>query len=99
MITGPQCRAARALIELSRDRLAQFSGVDAEIIEYFERKLDTPSSEVITALQDALEKAGAQFIGENGGGPGVRLKFNRSETKRIANMENEGGIAAFDDVP
>jgi hypothetical protein len=31
---------------------------------------------VITAekLQQALEKAGAVFIPENGGGPGVRLK-------------------------
>jgi len=50
-------------------------------------------------LANALEKAGAQFIPENGGGVGVRLKFNRSETKRIANLENEGGPTASDEVP
>ncbi len=29
----------------------------------------------------------------------MRLKFNRSESKRIANMENEGGVVGYDDVP
>ncbi|MEJ5019864.1 helix-turn-helix transcriptional regulator [Ochrobactrum vermis] len=99
MITGPQCRAARALVEFSRERLAQLSGIDAQIIERFERKLGQPTDEQISGLADALEKAGAQFIPENGGGAGVRLKFNRSETRRIANLENEGGPTASDDVP
>ncbi len=98
-LTGPQCRAARALVELSREKLAQLSGVDATTIEQFERKLGTPPDEQIDRLRDALEKAGAQFIWENGGGIGARLKFNRSETKRIATLENEGGIIAADDVP
>lgn len=39
MITGPQCRAARALVELTRERLAQLSGINAETIEHFERKI------------------------------------------------------------
>ena len=39
------------------------------------------------------------FIPENGGGVGVRLKFNRSETKRLSILEGEGGVAADDDVP
>ncbi|MFQ0812844.1 hypothetical protein AVM02_11305 [Brucella anthropi] len=98
-ITGPQCRAARALVEISRDRLAQLSGIDAATIEQFERKLGKPSDAMIEALAEALGKAGAQFIPENGGGAGVRLKFSRSETRRIANLENEGGPTASDDVP
>jgi hypothetical protein len=28
----------------------------------------------VTALQKALESAGVEFIDENGGGPGVRLR-------------------------
>ncbi len=56
MITGPQCRAARALVEFSRDRLAQLSGIDAATIEQFERKLGTPSDEQTAALTEALEK-------------------------------------------
>lgn len=99
MITGPQCRAARALVEFSRDRLAQLSGIDSEVIENFERKIGTPTEEQNQALQDTLEKVGAQFIWENGGGLGVRLKFNRSESKRIASLENEGGVSGYDDVP
>ncbi|MGH7004676.1 MAG: XRE family transcriptional regulator [Alphaproteobacteria bacterium] len=99
MITGSQCRAARALVEYGRDRLATASGVSAEFIEMFERKLAKPSPEDTAALQSALEAAGAVFIDENGGGIGVRLKFNSSETKRIATLEGEGGIIASDDVP
>lgn len=99
MITGPQCKAARALIELSRERLASFSGISSDVIEAFERKLETPDNLVLEALEKALESAGAAFIPENGGGIGVRLKFTRSEAKRISLLESEGGIVAYDDVP
>lgn len=98
MITGPQCRAARALVELSRERLASLANVDSDTIEVFERKLGTPSDDDKLALKRTLEDSGAVFIEENGGGVGVRLKFNRSETRRIATLESEGGIAARDDV-
>lgn len=99
MITGPQCKAARALIELSRERLSSFSCIDASVIEMFERKLETPDNSVLEALQKALENAGAVFIPENGGGIGVRLKFTRSEAKRLSTLESEGGIVAYDEVP
>lgn len=99
MITGAQCRAARALVEWSRDNLASSSNVDALVIEEFEHKINTPDDEVCNALQIALENAGAVFIGENGGGIGVRLKLNRSEVRRIGVLENEGGIIGTDDVP
>ncbi|PSH61942.1 hypothetical protein CU103_21760 [Phyllobacterium sophorae] len=100
MITSSQCRAARALVEYSRQRLAISSGVSQEIIEMFERKLENATHEAIEALQAALEEAGAVFIPDNdSGGIGVRLKFNRSDTKRIATLESEGGIVAHDDVP
>ncbi len=99
MITGSQCRAARALIDFSRDRLATSSGVSVQTIVHFERKLDEPTDAEVSALQSALENAGAVFISDNGGGIGVRLKFTKSEAKRIAILENEGGIVAPDRVP
>lgn len=99
MITGAQCRAARALVEWTRDKLAKNSTVDALVIEEFERKIDLPADDVRNALQAVLEGAGAVFIGENGGGVGVRLKFNSSEVRRIGILENEGGIAGTDAVP
>ena len=97
-ITGAQCRAGRALAELSREILAKLSGVDAATIEHFERKVDKPQAADVDAIAAALEEAGIVFIDENGGGVGVRLKFTASEAKRIANLENEGGMVGLDDV-
>ena len=99
MITGTQCRAGRALSELSRDTLARLSGVDATVIEAFERRLAEPDAATVDAVERALEQAGVVFIPENGGGLGVRLKFTASETKRLGVLEGEGGLAAMDDVP
>lgn len=99
MITGSQCRAARALVEFSRERLAISAGVNVETLARFERKLAEPADGEVFALQSALENAGAVFISDNGGGIGVRLKFTKSEAKRIAILENEGGIVSPDRVP
>ncbi|SFU22662.1 hypothetical protein SAMN05518861_13828 [Mesorhizobium sp. YR577] len=99
MISGPQCRAARALVESSRELLAKRSGVTELIIEQFERSIELPGPAAVTSLQSALEDLGAVFISENGGGVGVRLKFSRTETKRISRLEGEGGIVASDEVP
>ncbi|OBZ94226.1 hypothetical protein ADU59_18170 [Pararhizobium polonicum] len=99
MITGSQCRAARALVDISRQLLATLSGVDEETIARFERKLETPAADIILSLQSALETAGAVFIPEGERGLGVQLKFTRSEARRLSNLENEGGLAADDEVP
>ncbi|MBZ9799076.1 XRE family transcriptional regulator [Mesorhizobium sp. ES1-4] len=99
MITGSQCRAARALVEVTRGKLSIRSGVDETVIHDFERKLQKPPEATIGELEVALQLLGAVFIGENGGGIGVRLKFTESEAKRIARLEGEGGIVANDRVP
>lgn len=99
MITGAQCRAARALVEFTRERLAILANVPASTIEEFERKIAKPDADVVRKLKSALQDAGAVFIPENGGGAGVRLKFKRADVERIATLENEGGIARLDDVP
>jgi hypothetical protein len=93
------CRAARALVEMTRERLSRVTGVDETTIEHFERKISIPEDAVILAIESALEEYGAVFIPENGGGIGVRLKFTKSETKRIGILESEGGVAGTDDVP
>lgn len=99
MITGPLCRAARALTEISRDQLAQASGVAAPSVMAFEHKVASLSDKEIALLQRSLEQFGAVFIAANGGGVGVRLKYNEGDAKRIARLEGEGGIVASDDVP
>ncbi|WP_146165038.1 helix-turn-helix domain-containing protein [Mycoplana dimorpha] len=68
MITGPQCRAARALVEVTRSKLALRSGIDESVIEGFERIIDEPAPDVIATLEKVLQELGAIFIEENGGG-------------------------------
>jgi len=99
MITGAQCRAARALVEITIGKLANRSGIDRRAIEKFEQKLDEPTQEEVRTLRESLEDLGAVFIDENGGGAGVRLKFTRSDTKQISRMVNEGGMPGMDTVP
>jgi hypothetical protein len=99
MITGSQCRAARALVEISRPMLAQHSGVGVDAIERFENIAGSLKRIEIRAIQDALEELGAVFIPENGSGYGVRLKFSNLEAAQIARFECEGGIVADDRVP
>lgn len=99
LFTGAQCRAARALTEVTREMLAERAGIDEQTIRSFERKLSEPGDVVRRKLQAALENFGALFMADDAhGGRGVRLKFSVSEAKRIASLENEGGPAAEDDV-
>ena len=100
MITGSLCKAARALVGVSRSKLAANSSVGTRTVELFERGISVPEDKAVAALQSALETLGAMFIPEEGShGAGVRLKFNRSITDRIGALENEGGLSAKDDVP
>lgn len=99
MITGSQCRAARALVEISRPMLSRRSGVDVRAIERFENNTGRPEVCEIEEIRNALEKLGAVFITENGSGYGVRLKFSNVDAEQIARLECEGGIVASDRVP
>lgn len=73
-MTPSQCRAARALVAMSQDRLAEASGVAKRTIASFENEDRQPYDRTLSALRAALEAAGVEFIEENGGGPGVRLR-------------------------
>jgi transcriptional regulator with XRE-family HTH domain len=69
-----QCRGARAMLELSREALARMSSVNERTISDFESGRRKPIPATLAAIRAALESAGVEFIDENGGGPGVRLK-------------------------
>ena len=98
-ITGPQCRAARALVQWSREELAADSGVGIEAITDLEMGRAVPSADVLNRLQTTLEEGGAVFIPESGaGGVGVRLKFNSRDVRAIRKWEGEGGHPGEDDV-
>ncbi|MCE8455317.1 helix-turn-helix domain-containing protein [Rhodovulum sulfidophilum] len=53
--------------------LAEAAGVSTNTITRLE-KGEALKPRTLEAIQSALESAGVEFIPENGGGPGVRLK-------------------------
>jgi len=53
--------------------LARKAGVTANTVTRIENGADAKQS-TMDRLQNALEAAGIEFIQENGGGPGVRLR-------------------------
>lgn len=74
MITSSQCRAARALLDWSQQRLAEESRIGNATIRNFEGGKSTPQHATLDVLKRALETAGVVFIDQNGNGPGVRLR-------------------------
>jgi transcriptional regulator with XRE-family HTH domain len=74
MIAPSQSRAARALINWSQSQLADASGVSVSTVRDFETSKRTPIGNNLAAIRAALEAAGVEFIAENGGGAGVRLR-------------------------
>jgi DNA-binding XRE family transcriptional regulator len=76
MFTSEQLRAARAMLRIEQRDLAEWSGVSVETIKRIERTPGMVSiyTSTMMAIQRALEEAGVEFIPENGGGPGVRLR-------------------------
>lgn len=73
-MTPAQCRAARALIGISQDELVAASGVAKGTVAAFELGQRQPYARTLAAIRSALEAAGVEFIEENGGGAGVRLR-------------------------
>lgn len=62
------------MVAISQDDLAAKSGVAKATIAAFELGQRQPYPRTIAAIRAALEAAGVEFIAENGGGPGVRLR-------------------------
>ena len=68
-----QIKMARAAVGWGVRELAKKAGVTANTVTRIENGADARQS-TIDRLQQALEAAGVEFIDENGGGPGVRLR-------------------------
>jgi hypothetical protein len=75
LITSAQIRAARALLDWSRQILSEHSGVGISALMRLESASGIPGGNIKTfeAVQKAFEKAGIEFIGTPEDRPGVRL--------------------------
>lgn len=74
MITAAQCRAARGLMNWTQDDLAKAAKVGIVTVRQFEAGNAEPRNSTLVVISQALEGAGVEFIPQNGGGPGVRLR-------------------------
>ena len=74
MVTPSQCRAARGLLDWSQQELADKAQIGVVTVRQLEAGMHQPRRATLDVVKRCLEAAGIEFIDENGGGPGVRLK-------------------------
>ena len=97
MLTREQCRGGRAMLDWSRGDIARESGLSERTITDFERGAREPHDNNKRAMREALERAGLEFIPENGGGAGIRFRERKNakpdEGLRPDQLtsENDGG--------
>ena len=76
-MNAAQCRMARAALQLGVRELAETARVSPTTITRVERG-EALYPRTLEAIRAALEAAGVEFIPQNGGGVGVRLKAGQS---------------------
>jgi transcriptional regulator with XRE-family HTH domain len=81
-VTSAQLRMARAAVNWTVRELAEATGLHRNTITNIEigRYAGDPKS--LEIIEFVLRKAGVEFIDENGGGPGVRLRKTQQRGKR-----------------
>ena len=77
--TPNQLKAARALVGWNQQQLAEASGAGVATIRVFEGGRSELQTGTATIILQALDAAGVEFIPENGGGAGVRLKKDQTK--------------------
>ena len=71
---------ARGALNWSVRDLAEAAGIHRNTVTNIETGRYAGDAETLAAILGALKRAGVDFIAENGGGPGVRLR--KRQTKR-----------------
>jgi transcriptional regulator with XRE-family HTH domain len=89
LITTRQVKAARALLGWSQSDLAHRSGVSEPTIARLESTEGELGGREGTAekIRKSIEAAGVQFIEENGGGLGVRLRKRQKQKKENPRLD------------
>ena len=82
MVTPAQCRAARGLLDWSQQELANKARIGVVTVRQLEAGVHEPRRATLDVVRRCFETAGIEFIDENGGGPGARLKKGRNKSGR-----------------
>ena len=61
-------------MDWSQAQLAEKAAVGVVTVRLFEAGAHTPRRATVEVIKRAFDAAGVEFIDENGGGPGVRLR-------------------------
>jgi len=73
-VTSAQVRMARAALNWSVRDLAEAAQIHRNTVTNIETGRYVGDAATLAAIVGALKRAGVEFIDENGGGPGVRLR-------------------------
>jgi transcriptional regulator with XRE-family HTH domain len=73
-VTSAQVRMARAALNWSVRDLAEAAQIHRNTVTNIETGRYAGDAATLAAIVSALKRAGVEFIDENGGGPGVRLR-------------------------
>jgi DNA-binding XRE family transcriptional regulator len=81
-VTSAQVRMARAALNWTVRDLAKSAGVHRNTVNNVEVGRYAGDPDTLEKIEKALATAGVQFIEENGGGPGVRLRKRQRPKKQ-----------------
>jgi DNA-binding transcriptional regulator YiaG len=74
-MTPEQCRAARAMLNWSQDKLAELAHISVITVRTFEGGKSKPQPSTMHLMRQAFEANGVEFT--NGDAPGVKLRRPR----------------------
>lgn len=80
MISGPQIRAARALLDITASELADEAGISLRTLQRFEASQGVPDAQarLLERLKHTLEQRGVAFLGDPQHAPGVQLSLQEA---------------------
>ena len=78
LVTPPQCRAARGLLDWSQPELAEKCGMHVQTISAFENETSTPTNKTLEKISLAFETAGIELRRDGGVSP-YAMKFKQLE--------------------
>jgi transcriptional regulator with XRE-family HTH domain len=78
-MTSAQLRMARGALNWTVRDLAEATGLHRNTISNIETGRYVGDTATIATIEAAFKSAGVEFIDENGGGPGVRLRKRRQK--------------------